>query len=59
MTTTEAAKILGVDVETLRAGLRAGAFDFGTAFKKPGGTNYTYVIYESVLMQKVRRKDED
>ena len=59
MNTTEAAKILGVDVETLREGLKAGAFDFGTAFKKPGGKNYTYVIYESVLMQKVRKKDED
>lgn len=54
MTTTEAAKLLGVDVETLRNGLQAGAFDFGIAYKKPGAKNYTYVIYPKKLYEKVR-----
>lgn len=38
------AEAIGIPVQTIRVGLQAGAFDFGTAFQ-PSGRNYTYVIY--------------
>ena len=56
MNTTEAAKILKIDIETLRDGLQLGAFDFGTAYKRPGAKKWTYVIYEHLLWQKVGGK---
>lgn len=39
------AKALGVSPETVYMGLRKNVFDFGTAFKKDGKQNYTYVLY--------------
>ena len=41
----EAAAIIGVSPQTVRVGLQKGVFPFGAAFKIPGSTRYTYVIY--------------
>ena len=36
---------MGVSPQTVRVGLQKGVFPFGAAFKIPGSTRYTYVIY--------------
>ncbi len=45
----DVAKALGVSPETVRVGLQQNVFSFGTAFKKPGRQNYTYVIYPEAV----------
>ena len=45
MTIEEVAKIVGKSPQTIREGLKIGAFEFGTAFQLPGSTRYTYTIY--------------
>ena len=39
------AKALGVSPETVRIGLQQNVYPFGTAFKKPGKQNFTYVLF--------------
>lgn len=48
---TDVAKALSVSPETIREGLKQNVFDFGTAFKKPGKRNYTYVLYPAKVKE--------
>ena len=45
MTVEDVARISGHGAQTIRLGLRMGIFDFGTAFKREGSENFTYIIY--------------
>ena len=45
ITTAKAAAILGWDVCFLRAGLKAGIYDFGVALNVGNGKRWTYRIY--------------
>lgn len=49
----EAAKILGMNEQTLRIGLQRGQFDiFGRAIDRSGkGKRYKYVIFRAPLMK--------
>ena len=40
-----AAKVLKMDAQTVRILLRQGNVPWGTAFKKPGSTQFSYLIY--------------
>lgn len=52
LTPKEAAKIIGKNAEYIRAGLRQGRFDFGSAVppEKEGG-NWNYNIIKSKFME--------
>ena len=41
----EAAEFLHMDKQTIRVLLQSGAVDWGIAFKPPGSTHYSYIIY--------------
>lgn len=41
----EASKILKMDAQTLRLLLQNKTVDFGIAYKKPGSTKFSYLIY--------------
>lgn len=64
ITPVEAGAILGKNQETIRAGLRQGRFDFGTAIppKKPGG-NWNYIIIKSKFLEyagiEIERRETD
>lgn len=45
VTIKDASRMLGRSEATIREGLKVGAFEFGTAFKKEGNQKWTYVIY--------------
>lgn len=46
LTVEVAARIMGVNPETVRIGLQRNIFPFGKAFKrKPENKNYIYIIY--------------
>lgn len=45
ITTSDVAKALGKDTQLIRIMLQKGMLPFGTAFKKPGSSNYNYIIY--------------
>lgn len=51
MNVNDAAKALGQDPQTIRAGLRMGVFPFGVAFKQPGHRNWTYTIFPKKLAE--------
>lgn len=42
LTTDEVAAATGIDPLSLRIGLQRGVWPFGTAYKRPGSTQYTY-----------------
>lgn len=42
LTTDDVARATGIDPLSLRIGLQRGIWPFGTAFKRPGSTQYTY-----------------
>lgn len=46
-----AAKVLKMDAQTVRILLRQGNVPWGTAFKKPGSTQYSYLIYSEPFKQ--------
>ena len=46
-----AAKVLKMDCQTVRLLLRQNAVDWGTAFKRPGSTQYSYLIYSEPFRQ--------
>lgn len=46
-----AAKVLKMDAQTVRILLRQGNVPWGTAFKKPGSTQYSYLIYSELFKQ--------
>ncbi|MBQ6945393.1 MAG: hypothetical protein IJN43_13860 [Ruminococcus sp.] len=45
MKVEDVARMSGHSPQTIRLGLRLGIFDFGTAFKREGSENFTYIIY--------------
>ena len=55
ITTQMMAEALGMPPQTIRVGLQAGAFEWGTCFK-PKGKNYTYVIYPEKVKNLVPEK---
>lgn len=42
LTTEEVSRWTGIDPLSLRVGLQRGIWPFGTAYKRPGSTKYTY-----------------
>ncbi len=52
ITPYQAGKILHKNAETIRAGLRQGTFDFGSAVppEEPGG-NWNYIIIKSKFLE--------
>lgn len=42
LTTDDVARATGIDPLSLRIGLQRGIWSFGTAYKRPGSTQYTY-----------------
>lgn len=42
LSTDEVAAATGIDPLSLRIGLQCGVWPFGTAYKRPGSTQYTY-----------------
>lgn len=42
ITTDEVSRITGIDPLSPRVGLQRGIWSFGTAYKRPGSTQYTY-----------------
>lgn len=42
LTTDDVARATGIDPLSLRIGLQRGLWPFGTAYKRPGSTQYTY-----------------
>lgn len=42
LTTDDVARATGIDPLSLRIGLQRGIWPFGTAYKRPGSTQYTY-----------------
>ena len=53
MTPADVAKLFGVHPQFIRIGLQQGIFDFGVAMKKPGSTNYSYLIYPAKVYEKL------
>lgn len=53
MTPADVGKLFGVNAHTIRLGLQQGIFDFGVAFKKPGSTTYSYIIYPEKVREKI------
>ena len=47
----EAAKVLKVDAQTLRLLLQNQMVTFGVAYKKPGSTRFSYLIYAEPFYQ--------
>ena len=46
-----AAKVLKMDAQTVRLLLRQGRVPWGTAFKRPGSTQYSYIVYSEPFKQ--------
>ena len=42
LTTDDVSRATGIDPLSLRVGLQRGFWPFGTAYKRPGSTHYTY-----------------
>lgn len=51
LTTNEVARITGIDPLSLRIGCQRGVWPFGTAFKRPGSTQYTYIYDPTALVR--------
>ena len=59
MTVEEAARIAGKSPQTIREGLKLGAFEFGTAFQMPNSTRYTYTIYPEKVYELYGRGEKN
>lgn len=59
MNVNDAAKALGQDPQTIRAGLRMGVFPFGVAFKQPEHRNWTYTIFPKKLAEHAEIYNEE
>lgn len=46
-----AASVLKMDAQTVRLLLREDQVPWGTAFKRPGSTQYSYIIYAEPFKQ--------
>ena len=44
-----AAKVLGLDAQTVRLMLQSNMVDWGCAYKRPGSTQYSYLIYAQLF----------
>lgn len=51
LTTDEVAAATGIDPLSLRIGLQRGVWPFGTAYKRPGSTQYTYVYDPTAVLK--------
>jgi len=51
LTTDEVARITGIDPLSLRIGCQRGLWPFGTAYKRPGSSRYTYIYYPAEVMK--------
>ena len=52
-----AARVLRMDCQTVRLLLKQGEVPWGMAFKKPGSTQYSYLIYAEPFKQFTGYKD--
>ena len=46
-----AAKVLKMDAQTVRLLLRQGEVPWGVAYKRPGSTQFSYLIYAELFKQ--------
>ena len=53
-----AAKVLKMDAQTVRILLRQNAVEWGTAFKRPGSSQYSYLIYSEPFKQLTGYREE-
>lgn len=51
LTTDDVARATGIDPLSLRIGLQRGLWPFGTAYKRPGSSRYTYIYYPAEVMK--------
>ena len=56
MTPAEAGKIIHKNAEFVRAGLRLGRFDFGTAVESKSG-QWNYIIFKNKFLEYVGLKE--
>lgn len=52
-----AARVLKMDCQTVRLLLRQNQVPWGMAFKRPGSTQYSYIIYSEPFKQLTGYKD--
>jgi len=57
VTTDEVSRITGIDPLSLRVGLQRGIWPFGTAYKRPGSTHYTYEYDPEAVIRYVAARD--
>lgn len=57
ITTDEVSRITGIDPLSLRVGLQRGIWPFGTAYKRPGSTHYTYEYDPEAVIRYVTARD--
>lgn len=57
ITTDEVSRITGIDPLSLRVGLQRGIWPFGTAYKRPGSTHYTYEYDPEAVIRYVAARD--
>lgn len=57
ITTDEVSRITGIDPLSLRVGLQRGIWSFGTAYKRPGSTQYTYEYDPEAVIRYVTARD--
>ncbi|MBQ3860331.1 MAG: helix-turn-helix transcriptional regulator [Clostridia bacterium] len=57
LTTDEVSRITGIDPLSLRVGLQRGIWSFGTAYKRPGSTQYTYEYDPEAVIRYVTARD--
>lgn len=57
ITTDEVSRITGIDPLSLRVGLQRGFWPFGTAYKRPGSTQYTYEYDPEAVIRYVAARD--
>jgi len=51
MNVSEAAKVAGIDAQTIRVWMKEPDCPIGTAILKPNGSNYTYIVYTKKLFE--------
>lgn len=57
LSTDEVSAYTGIDPLSLRVGLQRGIWPFGTAYKRPGSTQYTYEYDPEAVIRYVTARD--
>lgn len=57
ISTAEVSRITGIDPLSLRVGLQRGILLFGTAYKRPGSTQFTYEYDPEAVIRYVAARD--